>query len=85
MCVCVRVRVCVCVCVRVCITKCHFFFCTSLSLAGNSGHLAWVKHSMRKSSAIAIFIRVCGVFVCPVLWLPEFGTSNVLTDVEACD
>ena len=35
----------------------------SLSLAGNSGHLTWVRHSSRKSSA-TIPISVCCIFMC---------------------
>ena len=54
-------------------------FSTSLSLAGNSGHLTWVRH---------IPISVCSIFVCPkkwCTWLSVFEISDVHTVVDACD
>ena len=38
---------------------------TSLSLAENSGHLTWVRHSSCKRAALAIPVSVCSVFLCP--------------------
>ena len=37
-------------------------FRTSLSLAGNSGHLTWVAAAR---AALPIPISVCNIFVCP--------------------
>ena len=58
---------------------------TSLSLAGNSGRLTWVRHSSRKSSAT--YSYQCVVFLCvrTMVWLPVLGIFNVRTDVDACD
>ena len=64
-----------------------FFLSTSLSPAGNSGHLTWLSHSCCKSSAADSYQSVQSVHVTKqwLLWLPVFGIFNVCTDVNACD
>ena len=54
-------------------------------LAGNSGRLARVRYSSRKSSTTHSFLSMCVVFSCvqKTAWLPVFG-FNVRTDVDAC-
>ena len=47
----------------------HFFY-TSLSLAGNSSRLNWVKHSRRS---------VCSIFLCP-----DNGVAAIVLDFLTC-
>ena len=46
------------------------FFSTSLSLAGNSSRLTWVKHSRRS---------VCNIFLCP-----DNGVAAIVLDFLTC-
>ena len=53
---------------------------TSLSLAGSSGPLTWVR------AVLSMPINVCSIFVCQTMvWLPVFGIFNMHTDVDAYD
>ena len=58
----------------------------SLSLAGNSGRLTWVRLQQPQEQCYP-FLSVCAVFLCvqTIVWLPVFGIFNVCTDVESCD
>ena len=58
---------------------------TSLSLAGNSCHLTWVRHSSHKSSATHSYQCVQYFCVQTMVWLPMFGIFNTRTDVPACN
>ena len=70
-----------------CLSFFFYFLSTSLSPAGNSGHLTWLSHSCCKSSAADSYQSVQSVHVTKqwLLWLPVFGIFNVCTDVNACD
>ena len=46
-----------------CLFGSDFLSLNSLSLAGKSGRLTWVRGSRRKSSAVPILIIVCSIFV----------------------
>ena len=58
----------------------------SLSLAGNSGPLTWVRLQQPQEQCCQ-FLSVCAVFlfVQTMVWLPVFGIFNVCTNVESCD
>ena len=46
----------------------YLYISSSLSLAGNSGHLTWVRHSSRKSSAIPISCQCVQYFRVSKQW-----------------
>ena len=71
-------------CVLFCFLFCFAFY-TSWSLAGKSGHLTWVRHSSRKSSATHSYWCVQYFCVQTMVRLPVLGIFNVRTDVDACD
>ena len=48
------------------VVRATLVFFNTLSLAGNSGRLTWVKHSSRKSRVTYCYSNcVCSIFVCP--------------------
>ena len=68
-------------------THTHFFG-TSLSFAGNSGQLTWVRRSSHKSSATHSCQCVQYFHVSKqrgMVWLPVFRIFVECTDVDACD
>ena len=62
------------------------FFILLLSLAGNSGHLTWVRLQQPQEQRYP-FLTVHAVFTCvqTKVWLPVLGIFNVWTDVHAHD
>ena len=57
-----------------------------LTLAGNSGHLTWVRLQQPQQQRYP-FLTVRAIFPCvpAKVWLPTLGIFNVYTDVNACD
>ena len=61
-------------------------FSTSLSLAGSSGRLTWVRPAAaRAAPPIPISVRVVFSCVQTMVWLPLSRMCNGRTDVDACD
>ena len=60
-----------------------YVFNNSLSLAGNSGRLTWVRQQPQKEKRYP-FLAVCVAFSCvqKMVWLPVFGILTC-TDVDA--